>query len=224
MGVVTPRPTAVYLEIGPRRVFACALAWPGWCRSATGEDGALEALAAYAPRFAPVARAAGLSFGPGRGDRLEVVERVVGSATTHFGVPGAILGSDAAPMGAAEARRAVALVGAAWEELDRVIAGAPARLRKGPRGGGRDRDAIARHVVEAEAAYARKLGFTDAAPDPGRRAALGAWRDGLARVLGDRTASAPAGRWPPRYAARRIAWHALDHAWEIEDRAGPAPR
>ena len=24
--------------------------------------------------------------------------------------------------------------------------------------------------------------------------------------------------WPPRYAARRIAWHALDHAWEIEDR------
>jgi hypothetical protein len=24
--------------------------------------------------------------------------------------------------------------------------------------------------------------------------------------------------WPLRYAARRIAWHALDHAWEIEDR------
>ena len=26
-------------------------------------------------------------------------------------------------------------------------------------------------------------------------------------------------KWPPRYAARRIAWHALDHAWEIEDRS-----
>jgi hypothetical protein len=25
--------------------------------------------------------------------------------------------------------------------------------------------------------------------------------------------------WPPRYAARRIAWHALDHAWEIEDKS-----
>jgi hypothetical protein len=25
-------------------------------------------------------------------------------------------------------------------------------------------------------------------------------------------------RWPARYAAHRIAWHALDHAWEIEDR------
>ena len=29
-------------------------------------------------------------------------------------------------------------------------------------------------------------------------------------------------KWPPRYAARRIAWHAIDHAWEIEDRTDPA--
>ena len=28
-------------------------------------------------------------------------------------------------------------------------------------------------------------------------------------------------RWTPRYAARRMAWHALDHAWEIEDRTEP---
>ncbi len=27
--------------------------------------------------------------------------------------------------------------------------------------------------------------------------------------------------WRPRYAARRIAWHVLDHAWEIEDRSDP---
>ncbi|HKA98202.1 MAG TPA: hypothetical protein VKD66_18215 [Streptosporangiaceae bacterium] len=27
--------------------------------------------------------------------------------------------------------------------------------------------------------------------------------------------------WPARYAARRIAWHALDHAWEMEDRSEP---
>ena len=25
--------------------------------------------------------------------------------------------------------------------------------------------------------------------------------------------------WPYRYAARRIAWHVLDHAWEMEDRS-----
>ena len=32
-----------------------------------------------------------------------------------------------------------------------------------------------------------------------------------------------AGRtWTARYAARRIAWHALDHAWEMEDRSTDA--
>jgi hypothetical protein len=25
-------------------------------------------------------------------------------------------------------------------------------------------------------------------------------------------------KWPVPYAIRRIAWHALDHAWEMEDR------
>ena len=30
--------------------------------------------------------------------------------------------------------------------------------------------------------------------------------------------------WPVRYAARRIAWHVLDHAWEIEDRREPVIR
>ena len=28
-------------------------------------------------------------------------------------------------------------------------------------------------------------------------------------------------KWTQRYAARRIAWHALDHAWEMEDRSDP---
>jgi hypothetical protein len=25
--------------------------------------------------------------------------------------------------------------------------------------------------------------------------------------------------WSPRFFVRRSAWHALDHAWEIEDRS-----
>jgi hypothetical protein len=28
-------------------------------------------------------------------------------------------------------------------------------------------------------------------------------------------------RWSPRYYVRRAAWHALDHAWELEDRIIP---
>jgi len=30
---------------------------------------------------------------------------------------------------------------------------------------------------------------------------------------------APGKKWTVRYAARRIAWHVLDHAWEMQDRA-----
>jgi hypothetical protein len=30
------------------------------------------------------------------------------------------------------------------------------------------------------------------------------------------------GRRPLRFVARRTAWHALDHAWEIQDRQDPA--
>jgi hypothetical protein len=45
--------------------------------------------------------------------------------------------------------------------------------------------------------------------------------DGLASAArGEVDARGPRGglRWPPRYFVRRVAWHVLDHAWEIEDR------
>jgi hypothetical protein len=129
---------------------------------------------------------------------------------------------DAEPLTPSEAARHAAIVAAAWETLDAVAAGAPPELRKGPRGGGRDRDAIVDHVVEAERSYARKVGvrhkpFAD-------RAAMLTTRKELVAVLTGATDGeplAPRG-WPPRYASRRIAWHVLDHAWEIEDRSDPA--
>jgi hypothetical protein len=31
----------------------------------------------------------------------------------------------------------------------------------------------------------------------------------------------PSRGWPPRTAARRIAWHVLDHQWEIGDKSEP---
>jgi hypothetical protein len=49
-------------------------------------------------------------------------------------------------------------------------------------------------------------------------------RDEVAGVLGkpsDGSPLAPKG-WPARYAARRIAWHVIDHLWEMEDRRDPA--
>src|ERR1019366_9322756 len=107
-------------------------------------------------------------------------------------------------------------------------ADAPASLRKRPRGGGRDRDAIVDHVVGAELEmYARKLGLRLPRPALDDLAARAAARTALANALRATAGSDPypAGSkgWPPRYAIRRIAWHVLDHAWETEDRSDPAP-
>jgi hypothetical protein len=216
----------VYLETGSRRVFACALEWPGWCRSGRTEEQALEALAAYAPRYAAAAEQAELPFPAGAGDRLEVVERLPGSGATDFGVVDRIAGGDDEPLSAAEAERLAALVAASWAVFDRVAAGAPEELRKGPRGGGRDRDRIVDHVLGADVAYARQLGVKVPQPAIDDTAAIRAAREAVLavlRVASDGKPATPKG-WPPRYAARRFAWHALDHAWEIEDRSEEAPR
>jgi len=222
-GAATGR-VAVGLESTPRKTFVSALEWPGWSRAGRDEAGAMAALASSAGRFEIVARGAGLAFGPVAPDLLEVVERLPGTATTAFGAPDVVFAMDQRPTDRADGERLAMLVRASWDFLDRVAATAPFELRKGPRGGGRDRDAVVAHVVAAESAYARRIGVRLPEPDPGDAGAVAAVRaaiaDGLARPTDG--GPIPGGRWPARYAARRIAWHVLDHAWEIEDRAGPA--
>ena len=103
-----------------------------------------------------------------------------------------------------------------WALFDNIVATASATLRKGPRGGGRDRDAIVDHVNGAEAdAYAPKLGIRLPRPAIGDGSAIRAQREAIVRALhakARRTQKDPKG-WPPRYAVRRLAWHVLDHAW-----------
>lgn len=214
-----PPTTAVYLEIGGRRVFAAALDWPGWCRSGRNEELALEALAAYVPRYAVVAAEAGVRF-PARSQPVfDVVERLPGSGATDFGVPDKVASDDGGPLARNEAERLARLVAGSWRTFDRVVAGAPAALRKGPRGGGRDRDAIVDHVLGAEASYARKLGLKLRPPAAGDGGAVASNRAAIAGAL--RSGVEVEKGWPIRYAARRIAWHVLDHAWEIEDKSEP---
>jgi hypothetical protein len=152
---------------------------------------------------------------------FDVVERVPGSATTEFGAPSEATRRDEEPLTPAQAERLAGLVEAAWRVLDRIVAGAPTELRKGPRGGGRDRDEVVDHVLGAEVAYARKLGLKHRQParaDAKAAAALRADIAGALRAASDGRPLVEKG-WLPRYAARRIAWHVLDHAWEIEDRS-----
>ena len=209
----------VYLEVGSKRVFASAAPWPGWSRSGRTEEQALAALEAYGRRYAAVAEAAGVQF-PGGTRTFEIVERLRGSATTDFGAPGVPAEREFEPLTTNQASRLAALLVGAWTVLDGVVAGAPAELRKGPRGGGRDRDAVFQHVVNAEVMYARKLGLRVAEPAPADRDAVDGLRSQVLDLL-PRAAGAPRVEgplWAPRYAVRRLAWHVTDHAWEIEDR------
>lgn len=217
-------PTQVYVESGDKLTFACAYDWPGWCRSAKGEKAAIERLAAYAPRYAPVAKKAKLPFDVESAGSVKVLDRIAGSANTDFGVPHEIAKRDTTPLAAAEAKRLASLVKAAWAVFDEVAVSAPAELRKGPRGGGRDRDNIIDHVLGADEIYARKLGLRLKAPTRGDRTAIQKFRAAVIDALGKPSNGKPPVEkgWPQRYAARRIAWHALDHAWEMQDRSQPA--
>ena len=142
-----------------------------------------------------------------------------GNGTTDFGAPGIAPAADGRPLDDAEMKRQVQLLRASWAALDRAAAAAAGvALRTGPRGGGRQVDAIVAHVADAEGAYLSKLG--------GRAPAGADPRVAIVETIGARARGEPPARtprsgalWTPRYFVRRAAWHALDHAWEIEDRA-----
>jgi hypothetical protein len=219
----------VYVEAGTRRVFAGAVAWPGWCRSGRTEEAAVRSLIDYADRYVTAIGEAGGAFTPPSSvDDVRVVDRLPGNATTDYGAPDRSPGTDDAPIGGSELERWISLQQAAWGAFDATAAGAAGvSLRKGPRGGGREVDAIVRHVFEADGEYASQVRAVFRA-EPGapissemsrlRSAFLEAIR---ARARGD---PLPPSRktskvWSPRFAIRRSAWHALDHAWEIEDRS-----
>jgi hypothetical protein len=198
--------TRVSLETGKRWTFAVALDWPGWCRRGKGgEEAALEALQEYEKRYRAVV---GKTFTPGE---LEVVGSVESDMHADFGAPGIPGPWDSDPLPAQEADRLVSLMEACWKAFDKEVGKAPESLAKGPRGGGRDRDRIADHVREAERAYASKVGIKvpPRTPWPDQRAMLA---EALRAVPTD-------GKWPPRYAINRIAWHVTDHLWEIQDRS-----
>jgi hypothetical protein len=221
-------PIEVYLEVGRKKVFAGALDWPGWCRGAGDEAAALATLAAYAPRYAKIfARTAGDFAPPDDPAAFALVERLAGNSTTDFGAPDLAPTRDKEPFDAAARERSEAILAAIWGAFDRAVQAAEGKeLRKGPRGGGRDRDGIVRHVLGADAEYlrrlAQKLRTDENAPlDDQLRQTREAIRAALAAGERDEIpAAGPRGGslWTPRYFVRRVAWHTVDHQWELEDR------
>lgn len=225
-------PIHVYLEIGHKYTFAGALAWPGWCRLGRDERAALQALYDYGPRYARVLSAAQIAFQPPADPSgFVVIERLTGNATTDFGAPNIPPSDDARPFTTTDDQHAQALLQACWSAFDAVLQDAAGKtLRKGPRGGGRDLETMVKHVLDADAAYLGRLAWKfqrSEAAEPGaelariRRAIL----DALAAAgRGEIPSHGPRGGalWAPATFVRRVAWHLLDHLWEIEDRAETA--
>ena len=228
----TGQRTLVYTERGSKRVFAGALAWPGWCRGARTEPDALDALITYGTRFAQALEGTDLRFAaPTEAEDLEVAERLEGTSTTDFGAPDVAPADDDRPVRPAELERLCTILEASWATLDRAAVDAKGvALRTGPRGGGRSLEAIVAHVLGAESSYLGRLAAPKPAVNPEdlyasaagiREATIVALRRAVTEGL---PASGPRGGkiWLPRYFVRRDAWHVLDHAWEIQDRSGRA--
>jgi hypothetical protein len=214
-------PVRVVVETGPeeKKVFASALDWPGWSRSGKTEAGALEALADYAERYQAVVNIAGTVDFPAEAPEFEVVEQLTGSGATDFGVPERAAACEAEPMSDEECERQIGLMRACWTYFDDVASTVSAELRKGPRGGGRDRDKIIEHVYEAERGYSRRIGVTTPNGVMFTADGLAQHRDAVCDSIRRLRRNGEAGaKWPLRYFVRRAAWHVMDHAWEMQDK------
>lgn len=218
----------VYLEVGKKWTFAGAIDWPGWCRSGPDEPSALQALFDYGPRYARVLHNTRLDFkAPDNISALSVIERLEGNATTDFGAPDIAPSRDGELVASTELQRFQRILKACWRTFDSNVKAATGKtLRTGPRGGGRELQGIIQHVLGSDRGYLAQLGWKlqqGDAEDLDKQ--LNRTRQGILKGLtssarGEIPARGPRGgvRWSPRYFVRRVAWHVLDHAWEMEDR------
>jgi hypothetical protein len=218
----------VMLEIGPKgkKVVAVAPDWPGLERGATTEEVAIKRLLSYVPRYATVAKLAGMEAAFATITVVDVVEHYPGTGSTDFwGISFAFSSIDQQAMSGKALERALTLMRACWAFFDDVRSRVSAEMQRGPRGGGRDRDRIVRHVVVTEADWAKKLGLL--APQDAmltdRR--LKAHRDAYCNAIRTlHSQNKMARTWPLRFLIRHTAYHTLDHAWEMEDKDLTAKR
>lgn len=212
----------VMLENGPKgkKVVAVAPDWPGLSRGAATGEAAVERLLSYVPRYAPVAKLAGMENEFTTNPTAEVVEHYPGTGSTDFwGISFAFSSIDQQAMSREELERELSLMRACWAFFDDVRSRVSAELRKGPRGGGRDLARIVLHIFSNEKDWAKGLGVLT--PDDalltegGMTAHRNAYCDGIREFHAQ---NKKAGKWPLRYMIRHTAFHTLDHAWEMEDK------
>jgi hypothetical protein len=213
----------VRVEQGPKgkKNVAYAIDWPGLERGAKTEELALAKLADSRNRYLPIAREAGLEFDyAGEGD-IEVTDRYIGTGSTDFwGISFASAPAEIEQTYDAEAfEQHLALLQSSWRFFDAVAARVSPELKRGPRGGGRDRDHIVRHVLFNEADWAKGIDVQveqESLLDPAGRQA---YRDQFAAALRETQAAGKMAKtWTLSFLVRHSAYHTLDHAWEMEDK------
>ena len=218
----------VLLETGKKRSFVNAAKWPGWCRGGMDEFSSLQTLFDYYPRYARALSFENLTLdAPSSVEDLVVMERHSESKSADWGVPDSVFPHDLLPVTRQDIEFFRLLLSACWKAFDATVEAAAGReLTRGPRGGGRDLEKLTTHVYNVDGGYLKMLGGTPI-PLEGMSSQETLWKsrhhmlDALeAAVRGELPTTGPRGgaRWTPRYFVRRLAWHELDHAWEIEDR------
>jgi hypothetical protein len=218
-------PIRMVLERGPKgkKFAAFAVDWPGWSRGAKTAGEAMETLAAYRERYRPIAVRAGFEQEFDGAGPLELVEDRVGTGSVDFwGISFSASSLEQEPMDAAELERKITLLQACWACFDEVAARVSAEMRKGPRGGGRDRDTIIRHTVRTESEdFARKVGLRipeRAALAPGALAPYRADYVDAMRAYQRGEIQGAMRSWTLPFLVRHSAFHTMDHAWEMQDK------
>ena len=218
-------PVRTVIERGPKgkKSVAFSLDWAGWERGGKTPEAALETLESYRERYRPIADLAGMARKFDAAGPLEIVEDRVGPGSVDFwGISFAPSSTEKGPMAEAEFDRAIALLRASWTFFDDVAARVSEEMRKGPRGGGRDRTRIWRHVIRNESEdFAKQVGLRipeEAALTPDglrqhRKSYVEAMRAYNAGDIEKRMRS-----WTLPFLIRHSAFHTLDHAWEMEDK------
>ena len=215
-------PMRVTLEIGPKgkKVVAVAPDWPGLERGAKTGEAAIERLLSYVPRYAAVAKLAGMESAFATNPVVDVVETYPGTGSTDFwGISFAFSSIDQQAMSEEALERELTLMQACWAFFDNVRSHVSAELQKGPRGGGRDRDRIVRHTFGAEQDWANKLGVLTPLDVLMTNEGLKTYREAYCNAIRTlHSQNKMARTWPLRYLIRHTAYHSLDHAWEMEDK------
>lgn len=217
----------ISLENGIKgKKFVCyAIDWPGLERNGKTPEAALEKVALYRDRYARVADRAGLASEFAAEPDVAIVEEYPGTPSTDFwGISFAQSPLDIEGFDSTVLERRLALLQACWSELDALAVRVSPELQKGPRGGGRDRDQIVRHVLANELEWVPNMSDRPELDEvfiPARRERFHA--EVLDAIREYHAAGPPPivrGRqkWTSSYLLRHMAYHVMDHAWEMEDK------